>query len=70
MPRNGADFVPINGRANAVNDADQETNSFSDLRYIRETVSRFPEHADKASDASLPPEAKERIKAKLAEQAR
>jgi len=36
------------------------------LRYIRETVSRFPEHADKASDASLPPEAKERIKAKLA----
>ncbi len=39
------------------------------LRYIRDTASRFPEHADKASDASLPPEAKERIKAKIADQA-
>src|SRR5438067_11349923 len=39
------------------------------LRYIRRTASRFPEHADKASDASLPPKAKERIKAKIGEQA-
>ena len=39
------------------------------LRYIRDTASRFPEHADKASDASFPPEAKERIKAKIADQA-
>ena len=39
------------------------------LRYIRETTRRFPEHADQASDASFPPEAKERIKAKIADQA-
>ena len=39
------------------------------LRYIRRTASRFPEHADKASDASLPLKAKERIKAKIGEQA-
>src|SRR5437764_15373084 len=38
------------------------------LRYIRRTASRFPEHADKASDASLPPQATERIKAKIGEQ--
>ena len=34
MPRNGADLVAINGRANAVDDADQETNSFSDLLLV------------------------------------
>ena len=39
------------------------------LRYIRRTASRFREHADKASDASLPLKAKERIKAKIGEQA-
>ncbi len=39
------------------------------LRYIRDTASKFPEHADEISGHSLPPEAKERIKAKLAEQA-
>ena len=40
------------------------------LRYIRDTASRFPEHADEASGATFPSEAKERIKQKLAEQAR
>src|SRR5438045_8796136 len=39
------------------------------LRYIHDAASRFPEHADKASDTSLPPEAKDRIKAKIAHQA-
>src|SRR6266571_4833986 len=37
------------------------------LRYIRDSARAFAEHADKASDASLPPEAKERIKAKIVE---
>jgi hypothetical protein len=40
------------------------------LHYMRETARKFPEHADEASSASLAPEAKDRIKAKLAEQAR
>jgi len=39
------------------------------LRYIRDTASKFPEHADEISGHSLPSAAKERIKAKLAEQA-
>jgi len=39
------------------------------LRYIRGTASKFPEHADEISGHSLPSAAKERIKAKLAEQA-
>jgi hypothetical protein len=36
------------------------------LHYIRKTAHRFPEHADDASSASFSPEAKERIKQKLA----
>ena len=40
------------------------------LRYIRDTASRFPEHSDEASGASFPPEAKQRIKQKLAENVR
>ena len=38
------------------------------LRYIHETASRFPEHADDASNAIFPPETRERIKQKLADQ--
>jgi hypothetical protein len=38
------------------------------LRYMHETARKFPEHADKPSDASFPPDAKERIKQKLADQ--
>ena len=37
------------------------------LRYIRETTRRFPEHADQASDAPFPADAKERIKQKPTE---
>jgi len=40
------------------------------LHYIRKTARRFPEHADEASGASFPPEAKQRIKQKLAENVR
>ena len=40
------------------------------LRYIHETARKFPEHADKASDITFPPNAKERIKQKLAGQSR
>ena len=40
------------------------------LHYIRDTASRFPEHADEASGATFPSEAKERIKQKLAENVR
>ncbi len=40
------------------------------LHYIRKTAGRFPEHADEASGASFPPEAKQRIKQKLAENVR
>ncbi len=40
------------------------------IRYIRDTASRFPEHSDEASGASFPPEAKQRIKQKLAENVR
>ncbi len=40
------------------------------LRYIRDTASRFPEHADEASGATFPSKAKERIKQKLAENVR
>jgi len=35
------------------------------LHYMRKAARSFPEHADEASSASLPLEAKERIKAKL-----
>jgi hypothetical protein len=38
------------------------------LRYMHETARKFPEHADGASDAAFPPDAKERIKQKLADQ--
>jgi hypothetical protein len=38
------------------------------LRYIRETAGQFPEHADEASDVPFPPDAKERIKQRLANQ--
>ena len=38
------------------------------LRYIRDTASRFLEHADEASDVPFPPDAKERIKQRLANQ--
>jgi hypothetical protein len=37
------------------------------LRCIHETASQFPEHADEASDILVPPDAKERIKRKLAD---
>src|SRR5205809_5993836 len=37
------------------------------LRYIHETARQFPEHADEASNNLFPPDAKERIKQKLAE---
>jgi hypothetical protein len=40
------------------------------LRYIRETAREFPEHAEKASDVPFPPDTKERIKQKLADQTR
>jgi hypothetical protein len=40
------------------------------LHYIRKTALRFPEHADEASNVPFPPDAKERIKHKLADQIR
>ena len=40
------------------------------LIYIRDTARQFPEHADEASDAPFSDEARERIKRKLAENAR
>jgi hypothetical protein len=40
------------------------------LRYIHETTGQFPEHADEASDILFPPDAKERIKQKLADRIR
>ena len=40
------------------------------LRYMRDTVRRFPEHADEASDAPFSAEARQRIKQRLAETAR
>jgi hypothetical protein len=40
------------------------------LRYIHETASHFPEHADEASNIPFPPDTKERIKQKLAGQIR
>jgi len=40
------------------------------LRYIRDTARQFPEHADEIPEPPLGDEAKERIKQKLAEQAR
>jgi hypothetical protein len=40
------------------------------LRYIHETARRFPEHADEASSAIFPPDSKERIKQRLADQIR
>jgi hypothetical protein len=40
------------------------------LRYIHKTAGQFPEHADEALNVPLPPEAKERIKQRLAENIR
>jgi hypothetical protein len=40
------------------------------LRYIRKTARQFPEHADEGSNVIFPPETKERIKQKLADQIR
>jgi hypothetical protein len=40
------------------------------LRYIRDTARQFPEHANEVSRPPLTEEAKERMKQKLAEQAR
>jgi len=40
------------------------------LRYIHKTAGRFPEHADEASDVPFPPDAKERIRQRLAENTR
>ena len=40
------------------------------LRYLRETARQFPEHADAASDVPFPPDARERIKQRLANQIR
>ncbi len=40
------------------------------LRYIHETARQFPEHADEVPGPPLSEEAKERMKQKLAEQAR
>jgi hypothetical protein len=40
------------------------------LRYVHETSRQFPEHASEASSAPFPPDVKERIKQKLAEQVR
>ena len=38
------------------------------LRYIHETARHFPEHAGEASATPFPPDAKERIKQRLAKQ--
>jgi hypothetical protein len=40
------------------------------LRYIHETARQFQEHADDASSAPFPEDAKERIKQRLAENSR
>ena len=40
------------------------------LRYMRHTARHFPEHADEASNAIFPPETKERIKRRIADQIR
>jgi len=40
------------------------------LRYIHQAARQFPEHADEASSAPFPEDAKERIKQKLADQIR
>ena len=40
------------------------------LVYMRQTARQFPDHADEASDVPFPPDAKERIKKRLAENAR
>jgi hypothetical protein len=40
------------------------------LHYMRRTAGEFPEHADESSDVPFSPEARERIKRKLAESAR
>jgi hypothetical protein len=40
------------------------------LRYIHETARQFPEHADQASGDIFPPDTKERIKQKVADQIR
>jgi hypothetical protein len=40
------------------------------LRYIHETTRHFPEHAEEASNAPFPEEAKQRIKQRLADQIR
>jgi hypothetical protein len=40
------------------------------LRYIRETARKLPEHADEASDAAFSLDAKERIKQRVADQIR
>jgi hypothetical protein len=40
------------------------------LRYMRDTTRQFPEHADEASDTEFSAEARERIKRRLAENAR
>ncbi len=40
------------------------------LRYIHKTAGRFPEHADEASNVPFPPDAKERIRQRLAENIR
>jgi hypothetical protein len=37
------------------------------LHYMRRTAREFPEHADESSDVPFSPEARERIKRKLAE---
>jgi hypothetical protein len=80
MPRDGADTLAIDGPAHAVGDADQETSALFDLllvptlrgtaRYMRHTARKFPEHADEASGSTFSPEARERIKRRLAENAR
>lgn len=40
------------------------------LRYLRQTARQFPEHADAASGTPFPPDARERIKQRLANQIR
>ena len=40
------------------------------LHYIHQTARQFPEHADEASNILFPPDAKDRIKQKLADQIR
>jgi hypothetical protein len=40
------------------------------LVYMRQTARQFPEHADEASGAPFPADAKERIKQRLADQIR